>query len=342
MRLTRRGWGVLGGALALWGAWWILGLRDIWYVVAFLGALLVISALTAVIVPLVVRHTLSVSVSDPAPTLGDQITVTARARGRGTRGFAVVWSETEAVTPLAEELSIEWVAFRRGSRQLGVSRLKFLDPLGLVSRTISQSALIEVLVLPRLIPGLADLIGENHVQALGDASISTAIGSSGPPGGAIRQYRSGDARRQIHWKQTARQGELLVNIHEDAERHRRSILLVTDRDAYPLDDEFERAVSAAATAAIHSIRDGCEVLLDDGAARHVIETEDEALRLFALAETRRRASDRLVPAQVVVTGRVTYALSRSLDGSQGLLIRSSQIQECDVPEHWRQVIVRGR
>lgn len=45
--------------------------------------------------------------------------------------------------------------------------------------------------------------------------------------------------RQVHWKQSARQGELLVKLHETSETAQRSLLLVTDAAAYA-DDAVDR------------------------------------------------------------------------------------------------------
>ena len=47
LTLTRRGWGTLLGSLALWGVWWVIGLRDLWYLIALLGSTVAVSLVMA-------------------------------------------------------------------------------------------------------------------------------------------------------------------------------------------------------------------------------------------------------------------------------------------------------
>jgi uncharacterized protein (DUF58 family) len=66
---------------------------------------------------------------------------------------------------------------------------------------------------------------------------------------ALRRYAPGDSHRLIHWKASARAGRLLVRqfAAEAGERH--VLWLRTDAAGWPRAEQFERAVSLAATLA---------------------------------------------------------------------------------------------
>jgi uncharacterized protein (DUF58 family) len=79
----------------------------------------------------------------------------------------------------------------------------------------------------------------------------------------LREYRDGDNPRWIHWKTTARRGELIVREFEAQQSGRVAILLDTMAD--PADPEAvahrERAISLAATIARDATRLGYEISL---------------------------------------------------------------------------------
>ena len=65
-----------------------------------------------------------------------------------------------------------------------------------------------------------------------------------------RGYRHGDDLRRVHWRSTARYGELMVRREEQPQRARCTVLLDTRRTAYPGSgpgSAFEWAVSGAAS-----------------------------------------------------------------------------------------------
>jgi uncharacterized protein (DUF58 family) len=76
---------------------------------------------------------------------------------------------------------------------------------------------------------------------------------------ALRPYVPGDSPRQIHWKSTAKTGDLMVRQYEETRRSRMVIALSLGEDEYADDDEFELAVSAAASIGVRGIRDGRDV-----------------------------------------------------------------------------------
>ncbi len=79
-----------------------------------------------------------------------------------------------------------------------------------------------------------------------------------------RGYRHGDDLRRVHWRSTARYGELMVRREEQPQRAGCTVLLDTRRAAYQgagPDSAFEWAVSGAASALVHMLERGYSVRL---------------------------------------------------------------------------------
>ena len=64
---------------------------------------------------------------------------------------------------------------------------------------------------------------------------------------ALRDYVPGDDRRHIHWKTTARTNKLMVRQFEETRRAHLAISLSINTEEYASEDEFELAISAAAS-----------------------------------------------------------------------------------------------
>lgn len=74
---------------------------------------------------------------------------------------------------------------------------------------------------------------------------------------ALREYRSGDDPRQVHWRSSARVGRL-VSIEREAERRRRITLLVDGRGLKQPRD-LDAGADAAVALARRYLAEGCEV-----------------------------------------------------------------------------------
>jgi uncharacterized protein (DUF58 family) len=137
---------------------------------------------------------------------------------------------------------------RRGVIRFRDLRVLLPDPLGFFQRCRRVKAPVDQLVvLPRRyrLPPL-DMLGEAHFQLGGEVAAKT-VGTSGEVLG-LRDYRSGDALRHIHWKGWAKTGRPIVKEFEDACFPRYGLVLdncVDDGDA----EVFEEAVSVAASFA---------------------------------------------------------------------------------------------
>ena len=82
---------------------------------------------------------------------------------------------------------------------------------------------------------------------------------------SLRRFRRGDDPRGIHWKQTARTGELIFT--ERATERSRRLSILFDNAVGELKDpaelsRFERLVSEAATIAVDHLAHGYEVELE--------------------------------------------------------------------------------
>ncbi len=143
---------------------------------------------------------------------------------------------------------------------------------------------------------------------------SNAIGNvQGTPAGSVREYRVGDALRQIHWKQSARQGQLLVNQYEREQSHDRTLLLVTNQDAYRSYQEFETVVSATATIAITWLGGGRSVTIDEGTGQvPECKSASQVLRLLALVKTNSKPTTVSRAVDGVITGAVLPELEMRL------------------------------
>ncbi|MFK4791038.1 DUF58 domain-containing protein [Microbacterium sp. ZW T5_56] len=72
---------------------------------------------------------------------------------------------------------------------------------------------------------------------------------------ALREYSPGDDLRHVHWRSTARVGAVLVRQYEETRRSRFVVGLSAHPDDYSDPDEFELAVSIAASFGIHVLAD---------------------------------------------------------------------------------------
>jgi uncharacterized protein (DUF58 family) len=74
---------------------------------------------------------------------------------------------------------------------------------------------------------------------------------------APREYRTGDGLHRVHWRSTARYGELMVRREEQHWRNTATLFLDTRRSAFAT-TMFELAVTAAASIGVHLAGEGFE------------------------------------------------------------------------------------
>jgi uncharacterized protein (DUF58 family) len=145
----------------------------------------------------------------------------------------------------------------RGKFTIGPLRVRVADTFGLVEISRSFSETSTLVVTPRIIPlpraaALSSWLGE------GDGGMRT-ISAIGEDDAAPRLYQDGDGLRRVHWKSTARYGELMVRREEHQWRNSASVFLDTRRSAHSgtgPSASFEFAVSAAASIGAHLSGEG--------------------------------------------------------------------------------------
>ncbi len=150
----------------------------------------------------------------------------------------------------------------RGRYRVGPLTVRLMDPFGLCELPRAFTSTDTLVVTPQIValPSVA-LSGE-----WGGAGHSTArsVATHGDDDVATREYRHGDDLRRIHWRTTARRGELTVRREEQPWQSRGAVLLDTRLVAHRGDgptSSLEWAVSAAASISLHLVRTGFEVRL---------------------------------------------------------------------------------
>jgi len=164
------------------------------------------------------------------------------------------------------------VGARRGRHPVGPLRLVVQDPFGLVALPRSTRAVDPLLVVPAL-----QRLSPVRVRGAGVGSSSVDPGA-GEDDVVPREYRPGDDRRRVHWRTSARRGELMVRRDEHPRRAGAAVLL--DRGAADVGgadaigrEAFERAVTAAASAAERLALDGLAVRLLVGAPGDAVRAD---------------------------------------------------------------------
>ncbi|MFJ3923736.1 DUF58 domain-containing protein [Streptomyces sp. NPDC090022] len=211
----------------------------------------------------------------------------------------------------------------RGRYPLGPLQLRLNDPFGLVELTRSFSTYDTLTVVPRTEPlPPVRLTGES--SGYGDGN-QRSLALAGDDDVIPRGYRYGDDLRRVHWRSTARYGELMVRREEQPQRARATVLLDTRRLAYVgagPDSAFEWAVSAAASTLVHLLERGfsARLLTDTGSP-----APGEAAGGFSAGGQEAAEAAGLMMDTLAVVGFSDGAgLSRAYDavrgGNEGLLI----------------------
>jgi len=207
----------------------------------------------------------------------------------------------------------------RGRYVIGPLRIRVADSFGLVSITRAFSSTSVLTVTPRIIPLARPPLGGFW---LGDAEHGRrSIAASGEDDIAPRAYQTGDSLHRVHWRSTARYGELMVRREEQYWRNTASLFLDTRRAPYST-AMFELAVSAAASIGVHLAGEGFEARLvtADGEVPRQGSFQDTLLDTLAVVRPSRAFSlDAAVAALgqaggqlIAVLGELTAAQAREL------------------------------
>ena len=150
----------------------------------------------------------------------------------------------------------------RGRYPLGPLQLRLTDPFGMCELTRSFSTYDTLTVIPR-VEALPPVRLTGEAKGYGDGR-QRSLALAGEDDMIPRGYRYGDDLRRVHWRLTARYGELMVRREEQPQRSRCTVLLDTRGIAYDgagPDSAFEWAVSGTASTLVHMLERGFSVRL---------------------------------------------------------------------------------
>src|SRR3954451_23917068 len=254
MRLRRRAAGLAFGAVILF----VIGTNAQAGWLFVLAALLLGTVLAGIVVPLVALRGLAVELSAPAEThqgADTRVQLTVTNRGRAVRWGLVASDEHVGGAAgyvgsarLRESVAVRTVrgALRRGEARTGWVELRSAAPFGVAERRRRLPADVTTLVLPRVVP-LGPLPFVDLASSREAASETDGRRGQGPEYLGVREYRPGDPIRQVHWRLSARHGELVVR---DLEEHRvpRLAVWIDTHDDAVLDEACSVAASIVSSA----------------------------------------------------------------------------------------------
>lgn len=333
--LTARGKIFLLAGLGLVGGSMLLGQRD----VLWLGALLVFLPLVALL--LISRTRLRLACErgfehgqiEIGQALEGQLTLTKRgslpagllqfedhvppALGRRPR-----FSVNNTAGAWEREISYPIIGHQRGRFAIGPLLVRSTDTFGLVKFDRQFTATSEVMVTPQIhvLSTMSNIVGGGSTGE----SRPQKLGVIGDDDVLVREYRQGDDVRRVHWRSTARRGELMVRREEQAWDPAVTLVLDSRASAHGgvgRDSSFEYAVSAAASIALHFLEDGFSVEMydADGAMipageRSFTTNRQQVLHTFTDAEpsTVRNLGDGLRSTALGTQGQLVVAVTGRL------------------------------
>ena len=153
----------------------------------------------------------------------------------------------------------------RGRHSLGPMQVRLREPFGMVELREEIAGAAHLLVTPRVVPLSEIRLGGGWFATGDDHPRSFTVGRVADV--VVREYRRGDDLRRVHWRSTARMGELMVRNEEQLWQARATVILdnraIAHRGTGP-GSSLEGAVSAAASVAVHLSSLGYQVRLVSG------------------------------------------------------------------------------
>src|SRR5215468_12292564 len=241
---------------------------------------------------------------------------------------------------------------RRGKFAIGPLNVRVADVFGLVRLGRLVALPGTLVVTPAITPLPWTAFGGTWLRE-GGTQASTAA-AAGEDDVVPRAYRDGDELRRVHWRSTARYGELMVRREEQRWRNRAVLFLDTRQGGHggrgPA-SSFEYAISAAASIGVHLAReqiDG-EFVTDAGAVKSAGSFEDALLDTLAVVRPSRSTSISDGLAQlpkdnsgllIAITGHLTGAQARQLaatrhtSGPAMALLLAISSWTSDRPANW--------
>src|ERR1700678_1926170 len=239
-----------------------------------IGALLVILPLVAALTARRSRYRLICDrrIDPPRVPVGLPTSVTVRLKNDARLRTGVLLAEDTAPYALGtrprfvldemepggfREFTYQLRSDTRGKFAIGPLRVRVADAFGLVEISRSFKTTSTLVVTPKIV-ALPRAVAPSRWLGEGDGGMRT-ISATGEDDAAPRPYQDGDGYRRVHWRSTARYGQLMVRREEHQWRNSASVFLDTRRVAHSGSGPsatFEFAVSAAASIGAHLSGEG--------------------------------------------------------------------------------------
>ncbi len=242
----------------------VFAIAELWIITGALVVLVVVCVLWVRSTTVRIRLHRSVSPSRIHTDDVARVTIVATNVGRnvtpvvqlsdpvaGTRGAQL------QLAPLGLDKAAE-AAYRmptnhRGVLSVGPLTLELTDPFGIARRRAIAAERVDVLVFPKVEAlGMPRMGGD--LDPHGSAMNVNRLAPAADETFSLRPYQLGDDLRRVHWKSTARTGELIVRQDESAWQDCTTVALDVRVGAHDA-ESFERAVSAAASIVTSAFAD---------------------------------------------------------------------------------------
>ncbi len=236
-------------------------------------------------------------------------------------GEAELFSRIPRLTRLSSEnIQLPIPTQHRGQLEVGPARIVRADPLGLISREVITGEKKILYIHPHTISLMSMSTG--FVRDL-EGTPTTDLTDNDLSFHALREYLPGDDRRNIHWKSSAKTGEFMVRQFEQTRRSHLMITLDTHAESYASDEEFELAVSVAASLGVRALRDTRDVSM-------LVPSTSKPAAIGRLGALREAARQKLLSRNAELGRRgsrviqlTTASSERMLDELSGVVLDSS-------------------
>jgi uncharacterized protein (DUF58 family) len=207
-------------------------------------------------------------------------------------------------------------------------RIRIADVFGLVELTANFASQNTLTVTPKVVPLVSATVnGSWSSDGDGRTRMTAAVGDDDV---IPRAYRNGDELRRVHWRSTARYGELMVRREEQRWQDRAVLILDSRRSAHTgsgPSSSFEFAVSAAASVGVHLARQGLagHLLTDSGPLAGSAMFEDVLLdALSVVNQSRNHDFARMNAALSTIEGGLLVLIAGRLSGDQAREIAAAR------------------
>ncbi len=158
---------------------------------------------------------------------------------------------------------------RRGRLRFAAVRLSTRYPFGFFEKWRRIPLEDEILVYPKIVP----VEVPSRFQITGGHNGPATVSRRGEDVAYLRDWRTGDERRAVHWRRTARLGRLVVREREEINARRATLFVDNYGDATNAvwTTAFEEAISKAASLAGELLSNGVsvQIVTRDGASPRI-------------------------------------------------------------------------